>query len=56
MMAMCPSPAGSVDSSSAQACYKCGGKGHIKIKCPNILARQVLYARLIHFKNDWHNK
>lgn len=34
--AVCSSPAGSRDS-TREACYKCGGRGHIKPKCPSMM-------------------
>lgn len=33
---MCTSPAGARDS-TREACYKCGGRGHIKAKCPSMM-------------------
>lgn len=48
----CTSPIGARES-TREACYKCGGKGHIKAKCPSILP-EVCYrcGREGHFAAD----
>lgn len=47
IMAMCPSAPGSADRSSAPACYKCSGRGHIQAKCPNNLANEVSLSHVV---------